>query len=261
MARRIELVSVLIASLVAVAGLWYSSVQTRQANDHARMANDQARQDRALMKEGQITDRYTAAVNNLGEDKMDVRLGGIYALQRIMQDSPRDHRTISNVLAAYVRTHAVKPPRKGQGAPAADIYAALTVLGTRNAKRDGKDFQLDLRNTQLPDYELMNADLSRAMLSGTDLTGAWLTGVDLSYAIMLETDFTGAKFNASDLTGAILTGSDFTGTTFMDVDMNATNLNDVDLTGADLSDVSNLTRDQIEFARTDGETRLPNELL
>ncbi|WP_371621563.1 hypothetical protein OG245_00620 [Streptomyces sp. NBC_01116] len=44
-------------------------------------------------KEGQITDRYTAAVGNLGEDKMDVRLGGIYALERIMQDSRRDQPT------------------------------------------------------------------------------------------------------------------------------------------------------------------------
>ncbi|MGW6755349.1 hypothetical protein [Streptomyces sp. NPDC055006] len=76
---------------VAVGTLWYSGVQTRQANE-------QARDDRALSKEGQITDRYTAAVANLGEDKMDVRLGGIYALQRIMQDSPRDQSTIANVL-------------------------------------------------------------------------------------------------------------------------------------------------------------------
>lgn len=81
MARRIELVSILLASLAAVAALWYSNVQVRQAND-------QARQERALVKEGQITDRYTAAVGNLGADRTDVRLGGIYALQRIMQDSP-----------------------------------------------------------------------------------------------------------------------------------------------------------------------------
>ncbi|MYT81269.1 hypothetical protein YW3DRAFT_07423, partial [Streptomyces sp. MnatMP-M77] len=82
-ARRIELVTVVVAAVVAVVGLWYSNVQARQANE-------QAREDRALAKEGQITDRYTAAVGNLGEDKMDVRLGGIYALQRIMQDSRRD---------------------------------------------------------------------------------------------------------------------------------------------------------------------------
>jgi hypothetical protein len=108
-------VSVLITSLVALAGLWYSSVQTQQVNEEAQ-------QDRALAKEGQVTDRYTAAVNNLGNGKMDVRLGGIYALQRIMQDSIRDQPTIANVLATYIRTHAAKPPTKGQDIPA-DIQA------------------------------------------------------------------------------------------------------------------------------------------
>ncbi|MFJ1958261.1 hypothetical protein ACIOGT_16830 [Streptomyces microflavus] len=56
--------------MAAVAGIWYSNVQTRQASD-------QARADRALSKEGQITDRYTAAVANLGEDKIDLRLKAV----------------------------------------------------------------------------------------------------------------------------------------------------------------------------------------
>ncbi len=51
-------VVVVVAALVAVAGLWYSNVQTRQANEQAQQANTQARDDRALAKEGQITDRY-----------------------------------------------------------------------------------------------------------------------------------------------------------------------------------------------------------
>ncbi|MFE2638405.1 hypothetical protein ACFXKF_27220 [Streptomyces scopuliridis] len=55
-----------------------------------------------------------------------------------MQNSYRDQLTIANVLAAYIRTHATKPPAsqnipageppaKGQGIPA-DVHAALTVL-------------------------------------------------------------------------------------------------------------------------------------
>ncbi|MFE9645816.1 hypothetical protein ACFYO0_17255 [Streptomyces sp. NPDC006365] len=56
-----ELASVLIASAVAVAGLWYST--------------NQVRDELAITKEGQITDRYSAAVENLGDDSMDVRSG------------------------------------------------------------------------------------------------------------------------------------------------------------------------------------------
>jgi hypothetical protein len=43
-----------------------------------------------IAEQGQITDRYNAAITNLGSRSIEVRLGGIYALQRLMQDSPRD---------------------------------------------------------------------------------------------------------------------------------------------------------------------------
>jgi aspartyl-tRNA synthetase len=32
-----------------------------------------------LSREGQVTDRYTKAIEQLGSDKPDVRTGGIYA--------------------------------------------------------------------------------------------------------------------------------------------------------------------------------------
>ncbi|MFD6994118.1 hypothetical protein [Streptomyces sp. NPDC059943] len=147
----------MVAAVVAVVGLWYSSIQ--------------ARDDRALAKEGQITDRYTAAVVNLGSDKMDVRLGGIYALQRIMQDSRRDQPTIANVLATYNRTHAAKPPADGQDIPA-DVDAALTVLAIRDTVHDDT-FRLDLRAAKLPNVEpSIRAALDGADLRNTDLSGA-----------------------------------------------------------------------------------------
>ena len=59
-----------------------------------------------IAEQGQITDRYNAAIINLGSPSVDVRLGGIYALQRIMQDSPPDQSTIVAVLCAFVRDHA-----------------------------------------------------------------------------------------------------------------------------------------------------------
>ncbi len=34
-----------------------------------------------ITEQGQITDRYNAAITNLGSSSVDVRLGGIYALQ------------------------------------------------------------------------------------------------------------------------------------------------------------------------------------
>jgi hypothetical protein len=144
-ARRIELVAVLIAALVSVAGLVYSNAQI---GDQLRIS----RQELRITQEGQITDRYTAAVENLGDDATDVRLGGVYALQRIMQGSPRDHPTIGNVLATYIRTHADKPRKKSE-ALSADVLAALAVLAFRDSARDDY-FTLDLRDTHLAGIDL-----------------------------------------------------------------------------------------------------------
>src|ERR1700733_5599446 len=40
-----------------------------------------------LSREGQVTDRYTKAIEQLGSEQISVRIGGIYALERIARDS------------------------------------------------------------------------------------------------------------------------------------------------------------------------------
>jgi hypothetical protein len=59
-----------------------------------------------LSREGQVTDRYTKAIEQLGSEKLDVRIGGIYALERVAGDSARDHPTVMAVLSAFVREHS-----------------------------------------------------------------------------------------------------------------------------------------------------------
>jgi hypothetical protein len=56
-----------------------------------------------------VTDCCTKAIEQLGPGKLDVRIGGIYAPKRIACDSPRDHPTVLEVLAAFIREH----PRGG----------------------------------------------------------------------------------------------------------------------------------------------------
>ena len=98
-----------------------------------------------IAREGQVTERFTRAIDQLGHENLDVRLGGIYALERIANDSPQDRATVVEVLTAFVRDHAPWPPRRrdqpGKDVPindvpplrawAADVQAALTVLGRR----------------------------------------------------------------------------------------------------------------------------------
>ena len=59
-----------------------------------------------VSEQGQITERFTRAIEQLGGDKLAMRLGGIYALERIANDSLKDHWQVMEVLTAYVREMA-----------------------------------------------------------------------------------------------------------------------------------------------------------
>jgi hypothetical protein len=117
-----------------------------------------------LTQQGQITDRYTRAIEQLGSDKLDVRLGGVYALERIANDSPQDRATIAEVLTAFVRGHAHQPTDEELqyfgwlSGWAEDVQAALAVLGRRKAAA-GAAGRLNLRRAYLRRADLRGAQL------------------------------------------------------------------------------------------------------
>src|SRR5215218_1041515 len=61
-------------------------------------------------REGQITERFTRAIEQLGathadnSKNLELRLGGIYALERISKESEEDHGTIMEVLEAVMNS-------------------------------------------------------------------------------------------------------------------------------------------------------------
>ena len=67
---------------------------------HQEVATDLTDRDAT---ERRITELYTKAVEQLGNDKAPVRLGGLYALERLAQDNPAHRQTIVNVICAYLR--------------------------------------------------------------------------------------------------------------------------------------------------------------
>ena len=157
-----------------------------------------------LSREGQVTDRYTKAIEQLGSDQLDVRIGSIYALERVARDSPKDHPTVMEVLTAFIRQYAPRKwPETGSGRwTRPDVQAALTVVGRRAAQRDIRDRPIDLYHAVL-----IGANLSGADLSGATLHGATLRGADLRDAILARADLRGvtlrdARYGGADLTGA-----------------------------------------------------------
>jgi uncharacterized protein YjbI with pentapeptide repeats/membrane protein YdbS with pleckstrin-like domain len=201
-----------------------------------------------LSREGQVTDRYTKAIEQLGSDNLAVRRGGIYALERVARDSAKDHATVMEVLAAFVReqSHKQWPEVDGQsGADVPlrrtrpDVQAAVAVIGRRDPKNDR-----------------LAVNLNSAILTGADLIGAQLTGAELN-----EADLAGAQLNEADLTGAQLNGADLTGAQLNGADLTGARLTRANLTGADLTSAllahawlpgADFTRAGLESARLTG---------
>jgi hypothetical protein len=152
----------------------------------------------------QVTERFTRAIDQLGSEKLDVRIGAVYALEQIARDSAELHWPIMEVLTAYLREHAapgsdVEKSADTEKRPPADHQAIATVIGRRRSERDPAEHQLDLRGTTLPGVEWSGADLVRAILHGAHLEGAILVGARLERAI-----FRGAHLERAILAEACL---------------------------------------------------------
>jgi hypothetical protein len=53
---------------------------------------------------------YVRAIEQLASDTLDMRLGGLYALERLAKGSARDHPMVMEVLSAFVRAHSDPAP-------------------------------------------------------------------------------------------------------------------------------------------------------
>lgn len=188
-----------LTAFAAVAALLFTAVSVRQASGEL----ENRRKELQIAQEGQVTERFTAAVELLGENKTDMRLGGIYALQRIMQDSHRDQPAIANVLNAYVRT---KRPANGKSIRE-DVQSALTVLVTRDVAHD-KTFVADLQDTYLVGADLVDANLRGVWLDGADLRNAGLDDADLRASAIQRADLRNASLGTARMHQASLYGSD-----------------------------------------------------
>ncbi|MEU9829362.1 pentapeptide repeat-containing protein [Micromonospora chersina] len=193
------------------------------------VTNNYNRDQERLAEQGQITDRFTKAVEQLGQfgpEKTDVRLGSIYALQRIMRDSADDQPAVVDILAAFVRVHAPRPePSDGpysdtpSAPPPVDIQAALTVLARRDPARDFEGDHLSLTRTSLINADLHRAGFNHADLQHADLRGADLRGADLRDANLLYADLRHADLRGADLRGADLRGAELNGADLNEADM------------------------------------------
>ncbi len=235
----------------------------------AESAAEAAQKTIAVAQEGQITERFTRAIEQLGSDKSAIRLGGIYALERIAKDSEKDRRQVIEVLTAFIRENSKwdgQPEDEQSFQPVStDIQGILTILGGLNTEYEEPEQRLNLHGTNLQGAEAMrtklqwailsNANLQRANFSGSILQGVILTysclqGADLSFANLWGVNFAGAKLQHAVLFNANLEAAYFKGA----------DLQDADIRNTDLHEVIGLTQEQVDSTIRDANTKLPEYL-
>lgn len=187
-----------------------------------------------VAQDKQITERFSKAVEQLGSDKIEVRLGGIYSLERIAKDSPADHWTIMEVLSAFIREQLPLTPKK-QSQPnfaesflqsqktedkltqlefSTDIRAALTVIERRESSQDPEDSRIALLRTnfsqtnlwgvKLQEVDLRNANFEKTLLQETCLQGADLSNANFQEAWLAYANLQGANLWLTNLQEAFL---------------------------------------------------------
>lgn len=177
-----------VTAAAAIAALVFTGQQSRAARESVEATREQLR----LTRLGQVRQRYSQAIDQLGAQGIDARTGGIYALERIMRESSTDQDIIVDILAAFVRNHRPLQSVIDSSIVPGDVQAALTVLGRRPT-----DYAID--GYPIPRWDPAGRTLN---LSYTDLTGANLTRAKLAFA-----DLTGSNLQGADLTLAQLTGA------------------------------------------------------
>jgi hypothetical protein len=206
-------------------------------------------------QEGYVTDRFSRAVDQLGSEKLEVRIGGLHALWRIAEQSARDREAIISIQAAFLRTRLRWPPPDGAQAPgvdvpindvapletrAADAQVALTALGVLCRHREQSWVNLsatDLRRADcdglwLPEVNFDRACMEAAGLYRANLTQASLVSVNLRHADCKTAILRRARCVLADLRGARLVETDLRDADFTEADLREAKLRKADANGA-----------------------------
>jgi uncharacterized protein YjbI with pentapeptide repeats len=249
--------------LSATAYIGYRNLRVGEENlkvTQDKLASDRKTSEKTLSvaEDKQTTERFSKAIEHLGSDKIDIRLGGIYALEQIVIDSPKYHWIIVEILTAFIRRESPIKEKETE-ADKEDknliVDFAVTIIGRRKAKQDPEGKWINLRRVNLREIEIekkanfVEADLSKvnfskakmievnfskANLSQANLSGASLIGADLSNA-----ELRGAKLNQADLRKAsliraILIEADLSTAKLSQANLSEASLIEADLSNADL---------------------------
>ncbi len=210
-----------IAGIIALFfAFWRSYIAERQADTDRR---------------GLFNERYQKGAEMLGSPVLSVRLGGIYALQSLALEQPKQYYLhIMHLLCTFVRhptpDSTVDKKRAGSDQIASrrfrfreDTQAAMdAIIACRReniALEERRDDKPNLARADLRGARLLGGNLSSARLDRANLSGARLSNVNLSGASLSRSVLTGAGLEGANLSRAILISADLSGTRLSDANL------------------------------------------
>ena len=271
---------------------WRGLVANRQARAARGQAEAAQRQAEAAQRQAETAQadlrnkRYQESAGMLGSGVLAVRLAGIYALQRLAEDHPKQyHVPIMKSLCAFVR-HPIKDedPRgvleakeRAAATPTGvgprhelrgDVQAAMQAICACHAQQlrleQEAEFSLELDHVDLKGAWLHSANLSDAELTVADLTGATLNNVDLTGARLVLATLISADLSGADMTHAFLIKANLTDAKLFAAKLGSAKLIGANLTGTrftrsphpifgepDPMEAIGLTQEQLDAARAD----------
>jgi hypothetical protein len=226
--------------------------QIAVSQDQVRISQQQVQASHDLLISNQIAKGF----EQLGSDKIEVRLGGIYALEGILRMPPPDkmspdyRQPVLEALCAFVREHTIEMTVAAQ--PTTDVQAVLTVIGRRPEELKSVDLSdanlsgayligAHLSDAYLGDANLSGAHLIQANLVGTHLMQAKLVGAYLMQANLVGAHLIQANLGRAELSSADLRAADLSGARLEEAKLNGADLSDADLTGVSLDNQEQLS--------------------
>jgi uncharacterized protein YjbI with pentapeptide repeats len=214
--------------------LIYAAIrQARTATEVARTGNRQAE----IAGRRHVTDTFSKAVEQLGDDKMEVRVGGIYTLERLAREALVSPQTadltaeegsgqdlywaVMETLTAFVRERARwQEPKSGDGGGrgksdylwGVDAQSAVAPPTRPTPATDVAAVLAVIRRRAEVGRRREQQHRWFLDLRTTDLRGAILTGAHLEDATLIGAHFEGANLRGAhleraDLEGAYLEGA------------------------------------------------------
>jgi hypothetical protein len=230
------------------------------ARRQAAIAQERHQRQTEADHQRRITESFIKAVEQLGSEKQQVRVGGIYTMEHISRESEVDYWPVMETLTAFVRESACwngnreassTPPDTASEAvarkpkPAADIAAVLDVLYRR-------------RRMKLEREKGLWLDLSSADLRGANIRDTHLKGADLRDAHLERASLMNAHLEDANIRGAHLEGADLRGAHLEGANIRDAHLEGADLRGAHLEGAKGLKQAQLDAAFGNEWTTVPN---